>query len=80
MTRPATSEDIQKVLGDIDPFIVERVLETRATVDEIVEALGDLEDERQRGELSDPESTRVAEVRSILAEIPETDDEDEHRS
>lgn len=80
MTRPATSEDVQKVLGDIDPIIVERVLETRATVGEIVEALSDLEDERERGELRDPGSPRVAEVRSILAEIPDTDDEDEHRS
>ena len=80
MRSPATEKDVENVLGDVDAFVVKRVLDTRATVDEIAEALADIEVEREFGERRLPTSARVAEVREILEEISEQDDEDEYAS
>lgn len=75
MMPPATAEEIAGVLGDVDAFTLERILETRATVDDVAEALADLEDERRFGEHRDPTSTTVAEVRRALEEIVDDDDD-----
>jgi hypothetical protein len=76
MMQPATTEGIVEVLGDVDTFTIERILDTHATVAEISEALAHLEDERRFGERHEPTSSRVAEVREILEEMVEDCDED----
>jgi hypothetical protein len=64
---PATADDVQRVIGDIDPVLVERIVVTGASSDEIAEAVRELEDERGFGEVHHVgSSTRVAEVRAIL--------------
>lgn len=64
---PATSNDVARVLGDIDPVIVERIVLTGASAEEIAEAVRELEDERGFGETHHlGSSTRVSEVRAIL--------------
>jgi DNA-binding transcriptional MerR regulator len=65
----ASYEQIVEVLGDVDPLFVRRVEDTGASLDEIGEALGDLEDERDGGERRLASSPRVAEVRAILEEL-----------
>jgi hypothetical protein len=64
---PASANEVQALLGEVDPMIVARVLATNATVDEIAEAVRGNDD---GGELSflPASSSRVAEVRSILDE------------
>jgi hypothetical protein len=76
MTPPATVDDIQALLGEVDDLITERILETRATADEVSEALGDLEDERQSGERRAATSAKVAAVREILEDLLLEEDED----
>ncbi|HEX5058106.1 MAG TPA: hypothetical protein VFV99_02045 [Kofleriaceae bacterium] len=79
----ATANDVNRLLGDVDPLVLERILETGATPDEIGEALLVLEDERGFGEEPrPPSSTRVAEIRALLQELAVLDsdiepDEDE---
>lgn len=78
---PASASDIQRLLGDVDPMIVARVLATNASADEIGEALRLVEDEAGFGEAShEPSSPRVTEVRSILDEMHvfESDVDDEY--
>lgn len=75
MRASATAEDVENVLGDVDGFVVKRVLDTGATLDEIAEALADIEVERELGERRVPTSARVAEVREILEELSEEDDD-----
>ena len=65
----ASYEQIVEVLGDVDPLFVRRVEDTGASLDEIGEALGDLEDEDAGGERRIASSPRVAEVRAILEEL-----------
>ncbi len=66
-TIPATSNDVARVLGDVDPVIVERIVLTGASAEEIAEAVRELEDERGFGETHHlGSSTRVSEVRAIL--------------
>jgi hypothetical protein len=76
MTQPATAEELQALLGDIDPLAIERILDTQATIDEATEALADLEDERRLGERHQPSSARVAEVWEILEDALDEDDGD----
>jgi len=64
---PATSYDVARVIGDVDPVIVERIVLTGASADEVAEAVRELEDERGFGETHHVgSSTRVSEVRAIL--------------
>lgn len=64
------------MLGDIDELIVERLIETGASLDEIAEAWGDLEEERRSAEPSTLAlSPRVTEVRSILVEVRDAIDD-----
>jgi len=80
----ATANDVNRLLGDVNPLVLERILETGATPDEIAEALVVVEEERGFGEEPhEPSSSRVAEVRSVLQEMsvlesdiePEEEDE-----
>jgi hypothetical protein len=75
-TTPATESDISRMLGEVDPLIVERLLETNASAEEIDEALREAEDERGLGELSRaPSSPRVAQVRAVLDDTGLLDDD-----
>lgn len=69
-TNPATATDVNRLLGEVDPLILERILATGATPDEIGEALLVAEDERGFGEEPHlPSSPRVAEVAAVLDEM-----------
>ena len=69
-TNSATATDVNRLLGDVDPLVLERILETGATPEEIGEALLVAEDERGFGEQPhEPSSSRVAEVRAVLDEM-----------
>ncbi len=75
-TNPATAADVNRALGDVDPLIVERILETGASAAEISEALRSTIDERGFGEEPhEPSSSRVAEVRAVLEELVLADDD-----
>lgn len=70
MTNPATASEVNRLLGDVDPIVLERILRTGATTDEIGEALRIVEEERGFGEQPlMPSSPRVAEVRAVLHEL-----------
>jgi len=76
---PATFDEIVQLVGEIDPSTVRRIEELRATVDEIAEALGMLDEQAEFPR--DPSSPRVAEVRALLAEaLPGESDDDEQRA
>ena len=65
----ASYQQIVELLGDVDPLFVNRLEGTGASLDEINEALGQLEDD-QFGEERHPDSSpRVAEARAILEEM-----------
>lgn len=82
-TNSATATDVNRLLGDVDPLVLERIVATGASPDEIAEALLVVEDERGFGEEPhQPSSPRVAEVRALLQEMSVLDrevepDEDE---
>lgn len=66
----ATASDVNRLIGEIDPLVLERILETGASPDEIAEALRVVEQERGFGEEPhEPSSARVTEVRAILQEL-----------
>lgn len=68
-TNPATATDVNRLLGDVDPLVLERILATGATPDEIGEALRVVEQERGFGEEPYlPSSPRVTEVAALLEE------------
>ena len=75
MTTVALS-DVQQILGDIDPFTIQRIVQTGASLDEITEARSELEDERRCGEHREPSNPRVIEVREILEELIDEDDDE----
>jgi hypothetical protein len=79
-TNPATATDVNRLLGDVDPLVLERILATGASPDEIDEAVRVVEDERGFGEEPhQPSSPRVAEVCAVLDEMSvlEGDEADE---
>jgi len=76
MMTPATAEQLEQILGELDPFTIEKILETRATEDEVAEALADVEAERRAGERRDPTTARVAQVRAVLEELPDDADDE----
>jgi hypothetical protein len=66
----ATFEEIAELLGDdIDEGIVERVVTVGASLDEVGEAIDDVEYAQRYGEPREASSARVDEVRAILEEI-----------
>ncbi len=74
----ANKDEVRELLGEIDELIIERIVDTGASMDEIAEALGGLVDEYGFGEQSYlPSSPRVAEVRTLLDEIVFEDEEDD---
>ena len=65
---PASREEIAAMLGEVDSSYLDRVLDIGASVDEIGEAMDDLE--HRFAELRhEPSSIRVAQVRTVLAEL-----------
>ena len=69
-SNPATADDVLRIVGDVDPLIVERILATGASADEIGEALREVEDEQGFGEgIHISSSPRVSEVRAVLEEM-----------
>ena len=73
-TNPATAADVSRMLGDVDPLILERILSTGASVDEIDEALREAEDEGGFGEEHHVASSpRVLAVRAVLDELTEVE-------
>lgn len=70
MSLPARSEEVSALLGEVDPLIIERVLETGASIDEISEGL------RLAADGDDPtmpSTSAVVEVRGILYELFDDD-------
>jgi hypothetical protein len=72
-----THAQIVELIGDVDDLFVKRIAATGASLDEIGEALGDLENEDVLGEPPHiPSSPRVAEVRAILEELEDANEDD----
>jgi len=69
MTLSVSREEVADLLGDVDATIAERIAGTGATADELGAALDDLDHERRFGERRIPASTKIAEIREILAEV-----------
>jgi hypothetical protein len=61
----ASSEEVGELLSIADEGLIREVVATGATVDEIGEALSDLES----GDMRIPRSERVAQVRKLLAPL-----------
>ena len=72
-----TAAELEDLLGDVNPLMIERIVATQATAAEVAEALADAEDERRFQERRVAASPRVAEVREILEEILEDREEDD---
>jgi hypothetical protein len=76
----ASYQQIVEMVGEVDPLFVKRIEDTGASLEEIGEALSDVESERLGGERRLVSSPRVAEVRAILDEAlddPEDDQDSE---
>jgi hypothetical protein len=65
---PASREEVAELLGDLDKSYVDRVLATGASLDEIGEAIDDLEGKFPESRHV-PSSTRTAEVHKVLEEV-----------
>ncbi len=73
----ATASDVRRILGDLDPLTVARILAIAPTRDELDEAVIETADELQFGEEPrTPSSARVASVRAILADVLDEVDDD----
>ena len=73
----ATHAQIVELLGDVDDLFVKRIADTGASLDELGEALGDVQSEDVIGEPPHVASSpRVADVRAILEELMDTDEDD----
>ena len=73
MSLPAHPQEVAALLGEVDPLVIERVLESGASIEEISEGL------RLAADASDPtmpSSSAVVEVRGILYELFEDGDDD----
>ena len=66
---PASATDVSRLLGDVDPIVVERIVGTGASLDEIGEALREEIDEISFDESHVPSSPRVTEVRRLIEEL-----------
>ena len=76
----ASYQQIVELLGDVDPLFVNRIEATAASIDEINEALGQVEGDQFGEERCADSSPRVAEVRAILDEIFDDPEEDARSS
>jgi len=62
-----TREDLTRLVGEVDDLLAADVLATGASVEELAEAVRDLERETVAGETAPPASTpRVAALRGLL--------------
>jgi len=61
----ATQADVTRLLGQIDPLMVARVLAVAPTRDELLEAVSVIEDDQQE-EPRTPSEARIACLRGIL--------------
>lgn len=70
-TKPfATEGDVRRLLGEVDPLTTARILAIAPSLDELDEAIRATEDETAFAEEPHtPSSTRVANVREVLAEL-----------
>jgi hypothetical protein len=68
---PARQEEVRAILEEVDDDIVERVVETGASVDELAEALHLVQNNIAGTEV--PASARVVEVLDILREAEARD-------
>jgi len=73
------AEQITALVGEVDPLVIERIISTGATVDEVAEAVAEIEAELVEGEAiridAPPPSPRVSTVRALLEPEFEEDDE-----
>jgi hypothetical protein len=70
MVAAATAADLAALLGELDALVIERILATGATTDEVAEAMTSIMDEDDGAEGAHaPSSPRVAEVRAVLEEL-----------
>jgi len=76
MTSNATARELDDLLGELDPLVAERILETQVTLNEVAEALACVEYERQSGERNAPVSARVAALRDLFEQVFDLGDED----
>lgn len=68
--RAATAVNLAEILGELDPIVVEKLLATGASGDEVVAAVRAIEDELEFGERHhQPSSSKEAEAREILEEL-----------
>ena len=66
----ATAADVTRLLGDVDPLTIARILAVAPTRDEVDQAFRTVEDELAFGEEPrTPASARVASVRAVIAEL-----------
>jgi DNA-binding transcriptional MerR regulator len=73
----ASYAQIVELLGDVDDLYVKRIEETGASLDEISEALADVEELDEQGASAVAlRSPRCAAVRSILEEMLEEPDDE----
>ena len=71
-------EVVIELLGEeVDESVIERIIDTGATIDEVTEAFDDVEHERRFAERRFPSTTKVAEVRVILEELEGPPDDDD---
>ena len=81
MTTPAmTADELSGLLGDVEATTIERILETGASIDEVGEALSELEVEEAGEAPHAPSTARVVEVKRILEELVLAEREDEEGS
>jgi hypothetical protein len=71
----ASANEVAELLGDrADDAIVERILGFGASIDEVAEAIRDVEFQREYGEEREPSSEKVDELRVMLEEVFDADD------
>jgi hypothetical protein len=70
-----TAHEVEELLGEAEPVVIEQIIETKATSNEVAQALA-LAESRRRGEPTSPgTSPRVEAVRAIIEQaFDEPDD------
>jgi hypothetical protein len=64
---PISRDDLIHVVGELDDLVAAELVATGATVEELIEAVRELEREAELGEVTAPPSTpRVAALRALL--------------
>jgi hypothetical protein len=71
MHNPATSFELADLLGEVDPFVIEQILATGATLDEVDAALAIVSAGRAGDRCETLPGPRIEAVRAILEELYE---------